>query len=202
MINRERPGFKRRKKERKEVRPQVLAALVVQPLTLGTTRSTTKDTKYLIYQKMRHWAKKCPNCENLKHDAISSRRQATGWHSVLWAEGAQAWGCNCLAYVNSGLKLPTPPAPPQENTITGQEPKLCMGVAGRIVTFLLDMGVTYCVFTSFCRFLSSQSCTILGVAEKLTANNFTCHLACLWDRYYFIQCLNTQPLSLGRTFSN
>lgn len=69
-----------------------------------------------------------------------------------------------------------------------------MDMAGRTIQFLLDTG-TYSVPTSFTGRIS-QSCTVLGVTDKLTLKFFT-PLLFLWDGYLFTHAcyaIMSQPI--------
>ena len=102
-----------------------------------------------------------------------------------------AWGPKSLkvksqAFPHStGLKWPAPPSLPVTGNNTGLEPRMHLDVASRSENFLVDMGATYSVLTSYSRAFSSQACTIWGATGKTITERFTWALFCCWVDEYF-----------------
>ena len=63
---------------------------------------------------------------------------------------------------STGLKWLAPASPPVTDNHHGAGAKMQQDVAGRSENFLVDIGATYSVLTSYSRAFSSQTCTILG----------------------------------------
>ena len=102
----------------------------------------------------------------LQGPASNAKLQAIGQPSIPGTRGY-----SCLANGNSGLKLPAPVVLPQEVTSTGLDPRVCMDVACKTITFLLKIGATYSVFNSFSGPLFSQSYSVLSIARKSITRN-------------------------------
>ena len=60
-----------------------------------------------------------------------------------------------------------------------------LDAAGRFKNFLVDMGATYSVLTSYYRAYSSQTCTILGITGKTIIKRLTQALLCYWEGQIF-----------------
>ena len=72
----------------------------------------------------------------------------------------------CDGSTRPWLEQPLQLARLAQRTITGLEPRLQLPVAGRSENFLVDIGATYSVLTSYSGAFSSQTCTILGATGK------------------------------------
>ena len=73
----------------------------------------------------------------------------------------------------AGLEQPAAASLPVTGNHHGLEPSVQLDVAGRSENFLLDMGATYSVLTSYSGTFSSQIYTIWGVTGKTITKRFT-----------------------------
>lgn len=167
--------------KRKEVNhAQISATLVGQPHPTSSYRSITKDTKCFICQKTGHWNKECPNSNKPLQEPYQepgAKRQATGQHSIPQAKGPLVLSPQLPCRWQLRTEAACPSWSPQgghywTGPLREDITRAHMDLAGRTVTFLLDSGVTYSVFTSFSRPFSSQSYTVLQVTRKPTTRNF------------------------------
>ena len=124
--------------------------------------------KCLIYRQAGHWVKECPNHDKSPKMACYKCHQLRHW-VALWPQDPSASKSSTkpsLTIVQQDWSNPLQPAHLSQITITGQEPRVQLNVAGRLENFLVDMGATFSVLTSYSGAFSSQTCTILGATGK------------------------------------
>ena len=92
---------------------------------------------------------------------------------ITLAWGPKSLKVKCQAFPHStGLKWPAPPSLPVTDNHTGLEPGMHLDVASRSKNFLVDMGATYSVLTSYSGAFSCQTCTILDAIGKTVKKRF------------------------------
>ena len=83
------------------------------------------------------------------------------------------------------VECQAPPARLSQISITGLEPRVQLGVAGRSENFFVDTGATYSVLTSYSGALFSQICTILGATGKAIMKDLPEHFFVAgMDKYF------------------
>ena len=181
--NRKKRARPRRRREKETRHAQMLAALQGNPMANPKSLKDKARGKSLICREAWHWVKKCPNRDKSPKMACYKCHQLGHWAALCPVEprASRSSAKLSLTRVQQDWSGPLQPACLSQITIPGLDPRVQLDVAGRSENFLVDIGATYALLTSFSRAFSLQTHTILSATGKTITKRFTWALLCCWD---------------------